>query len=31
MFYTRLETPHLLLDNPELDIERFVKLKNPST
>ena len=26
VFYTLLEAPHLLLDNPKLDIECFVKL-----
>ena len=26
VLYTLLEAPHLLLDNPELDIECFVKL-----
>ena len=26
VFYTLLETPHLLFDNPEFDIEWFVKL-----
>ena len=26
MLYTLLKAPHLLLDNPELNIERFVKL-----